>query len=94
MVGSVREPIQVYLSSDERAALERAARDLGLSRSEVLRRGLRAVSDRGTTAPRAGSADNEAITPASAGPGPAPPSLPIAPLRELLEELSGDRGDR
>ena len=37
----VREPIQVYLTADERALLDRAARDTGLSRAEILRRGLR-----------------------------------------------------
>lgn len=39
----VREPIQVYLNAGERAALDRLARELGVSRAEVLRRGLRAV---------------------------------------------------
>ena len=37
----VREPIQVYLTADERALLDRAARDTGYSRAEILRRGLR-----------------------------------------------------
>ena len=37
----VREPIQVYLTADERALLDQAARDTGLSRAEILRRGLR-----------------------------------------------------
>ncbi len=37
----VREPIQVYLTADERALLDRAARDTGHSRAEILRRGLR-----------------------------------------------------
>jgi hypothetical protein len=36
----VREPIQVYLSADERDVLDKLAEDLGLSRAEVLRRGL------------------------------------------------------
>ncbi len=36
----VREPIQVYLTIDERSVLDRLADDLGLSRAEVLRRGL------------------------------------------------------
>jgi hypothetical protein len=42
----VREPIQVYLDGGERAALDRLARALGVSRAEVLRRGLDAL-DRG-----------------------------------------------
>ena len=39
-VRSVREPVQVYLESPDRALLERAAAASGLSRAEVLRRGL------------------------------------------------------
>ncbi len=37
----VREPIQVFLTADERALLDEAARDTGYSRAEILRRGLR-----------------------------------------------------
>ena len=37
---SVREPVQVYLEPPDRALLERAAVASGLSRAEVLRRGL------------------------------------------------------
>lgn len=37
----VREPIQVYLDRGERAILDRVAGETGLSRTEVLRRGLR-----------------------------------------------------
>ena len=37
----VREPIQVYLDPDERALLDRLPDDTGLSRAEILRRGLR-----------------------------------------------------
>jgi hypothetical protein len=37
----VREPIQVYLNVDERALLDRVAAETGLSRAEILRRGLR-----------------------------------------------------
>ncbi len=44
MPSSVREPIQVYLTRRERAALERLARQMGVSRSEVLRRGLSALA--------------------------------------------------
>ncbi|MDQ2665828.1 MAG: hypothetical protein M3Z05_07440 [Gemmatimonadota bacterium] len=38
---SVREPVQVYMEVPDRALLERAAVASGLSRAEVLRRGLR-----------------------------------------------------
>lgn len=37
----VREPMQVYLDVADRSALDRAAEVSGLSRAEVLRRGLR-----------------------------------------------------
>lgn len=39
--GSVREPVQVYLSESDRAALDRVAVVTGLPRTEILRRGLR-----------------------------------------------------
>jgi hypothetical protein len=38
---AVREPLQVYLTADERRLLDRVAKHAGLSRAEVLRRGLR-----------------------------------------------------
>ena len=37
---AVREPVQVYMDAPDRALLERAAVESGLSRAEVLRRGL------------------------------------------------------
>ena len=37
---AVREPVQVYLDAPDRALLEQAAVASGLSRAEVLRRGL------------------------------------------------------
>lgn len=40
----VREPIQVYLAPEDRALLDNVATTSGLSRAEVLRRGIRAVS--------------------------------------------------
>jgi hypothetical protein len=47
----VREPLQVYLDPDERALLDRLARGAGLSRAEILRRGLQsfAVAQGGTS---------------------------------------------
>lgn len=44
--GRVREPIQVYLDQRERSQLDRLAHELGLSRAEVLRRGLMSLADR------------------------------------------------
>ncbi|MFQ5703051.1 MAG: hypothetical protein ACE5HT_03425 [Gemmatimonadales bacterium] len=41
---SVREPLQVYLTRDERAMLDRLSADTGLSRAEVLRRGMRSFA--------------------------------------------------
>ncbi|HEX9730095.1 MAG TPA: ribbon-helix-helix protein, CopG family [Gemmatimonadales bacterium] len=40
----VREPLQVYLTADERALLDRLAAEYGISRAEVLRRGIRAFA--------------------------------------------------
>ena len=40
---SVREPIQVYLARPDRELLDRLAEQTGLSRAEILRRGLRRV---------------------------------------------------
>ncbi len=41
---TVREPLQVYLAPDERALLDEVAARTGLSRAEVLRRGLRSFA--------------------------------------------------
>lgn len=41
---AVREPIQVYLSADERTELDRLAHEEGISRAEVLRRGIRSYA--------------------------------------------------
>lgn len=41
---AVKEPIQVYLDAGDRAVLEGVAESTGLSRAEVLRRGLRAYA--------------------------------------------------
>ncbi|HEX6048366.1 MAG TPA: ribbon-helix-helix protein, CopG family [Gemmatimonadaceae bacterium] len=40
---AVREPIQVYLARPDRELLDRLAEQTGLSRAEILRRGLRRV---------------------------------------------------
>ncbi len=41
----VREPVQVYLDSHDRALLEAMAQQSSLSRAELLRLGLRRLSD-------------------------------------------------
>jgi hypothetical protein len=38
---SVREPVQVYLAPDDRDLLNRLAEETGLTKAEILRRGLR-----------------------------------------------------
>ncbi len=40
----VREPIQIYMSADERRLLDSLAAEIGLSRAEILRRGLRSFA--------------------------------------------------
>jgi len=40
----VREPVQVYLEPDDSALLARLAADAGLSKAEVMRRGMRAFA--------------------------------------------------
>lgn len=88
----VREPIQVYLTAAERAALDRTARDLGVSRSEALRRGIEAVAGTANAgALRELTAAGYVTAPAHA-PGGAPPSAPVAPFDTLLGELADDRG--
>lgn len=94
MARTVREPIQVYLTPEERAELERAAEGLGVSRSEVLRRGIEAVRATGYRGPLSDMAEGRLVTPATAGPGPPPPSAPVARLADLLDELATDRDDR
>ena len=41
---SVREPVQVYLAADDRDLLNRLAEETGLSKAEVLRRGVRSFA--------------------------------------------------
>lgn len=94
MSKSVREPIQVYLTAQERDVLDRCAAELGVSRSEVLRRGLRAVGEPSDTGPAERPGQAGVLTPPSSATDQPPPSLPVAPLRKLLEELNEDRRER
>ncbi len=41
---AVREPVQVYLAPDDRKLLDSLARATGLSRAEILRRGIRSFA--------------------------------------------------
>ena len=40
----IREPIQIYMAPDERRFLDTLAHETGLSRAEVLRRGMRSFA--------------------------------------------------
>lgn len=42
--GRVREPAQVYLEADDRDLLARLAAETGLSKAEILRRGVRSFA--------------------------------------------------
>jgi hypothetical protein len=42
--GSVKEPVQVYLAPDDRDLLNRLADETGLSKAEILRRGVRSFA--------------------------------------------------
>ena len=50
---SVREPIQVYMAADDRRLLDQLSESTGLSRAEILRRGVRsfAAEQAGGTGP-------------------------------------------
>lgn len=41
---ATREPVQVYLASDDSALLARLAEEAGLSKAEILRRGVRSYA--------------------------------------------------
>ena len=42
--GLVREPVQVYLAPDDSALLNRLAEETGLSKAEILRRGVKSYA--------------------------------------------------
>ena len=49
---AVREPVQVYLAPDDRDLLTRLAEETGLSKAEILRRGVRSFArERGVASP-------------------------------------------
>lgn len=94
MANLVREPIQTYLTADERAELDRAAEDLGVSRSEALRRGIEALRRGRYEGSLRDLVEGGLITPPAAGSGEPPPSRPVAGLDELLADLAEDRAER
>jgi hypothetical protein len=94
MAKVVREPIQVYLTPEERAELDRAAAAMGVSRSEVLRRGISAVeSPQPYEGALRGLVEGGLVTPPTIRRGSPPPSRPVAPLADLMSELEQDRRD-
>ncbi len=66
--GLVREPVQVYLAPDDSALLNRLAEESGLSKAEILRRGVKcyAREQRGAVAPML-----RFLSDSNAGPWPA-----------------------
>lgn len=90
----IREPIQVYLSTAERDQLDRLASRLGVSRSEVLRRGLEGIAERDKDAALADLVRRGLLRPPLSTGGSVPPGKPIAPLDELLKDLDEARSDR
>jgi hypothetical protein len=93
MTRAVREPIQVYLSAEERAELDAAARSIGVSRSEMLRRGIASAGGAMYTGALRDLVDAGYMTPASTPAGAPPPSAPVASLRKILTQLEADRGE-
>ncbi len=95
MADRVREPIQTYLTAAERAELDRVAKELGVSRSEALRRGIRALAGNAALGISLRELTGAGlVTPPRAGPGHPPPSDPVARLEDLLADLADDRGER
>jgi len=80
MAKQTREPLQVYLTEEERTELDRLAAAMGVSRSEALRRGVAALAPTTlATGPLAALADEGLVTPARLEPGEPPAGRPVAP---------------
>ena len=94
MADRVREHIQVYLTGEERAELDRRAGELGVSRSEALRRGILELGRPLGTGPLRGLAEVGLLTPPSRSSGVPPHGRPVAPLARILGERALDRGGR
>lgn len=94
MARIARKPIQVYLTADERTKLDVAARSMGLSRSEVLRRGVGLAGSVAYVGPLRDLIEDGYLTPAARGPGASHSSAPVPRLRTILAELEADRGEQ
>jgi hypothetical protein len=67
----VREAVMVYLDARDRALLERVAKETGLARTELLRRGLWHLAERGLSDAPTGSAFDYLVETASTQDTPA-----------------------
>jgi hypothetical protein len=85
---TVREPVQVYLDATDRSLLEEVASRTGLSRAEILRRGLRRVADDLLAERRPGAAFEHLV-----GALGDDPSLPANLSTDHDRHLYGDRDD-
>lgn len=96
MTPRVREPIQVYLSTAERERLDRVAKRMGVSRSEVLRRGLEEVAERDKEEALADLVRRGLLKPASHSYTPIPDRerKPIMSFEDLMADLEESRADR
>ena len=94
MVDRVREPIQVYLTREERAELDRRAEELGVSRSEALRKGILALGNPRGAGPLGRLVEEGLVTPPLRRSGTPPRGVSVAPLARILEELARDREER
>ncbi len=83
------------MTEGERAELDQVAASLGVSRSEVLRRGVTTMgSTRLDDGPLMDLIAEGVVTPAKVKPALPPMCKPVAPLREILRDLDDDREDR
>lgn len=91
----VREPIQVYLSTAERERLDQVAKRMGVSRSEVLRRGLEEVAEREKEERLAELVRRGILKPAlhTYTPIPEHERRPIMSFEELMADLDEARAD-
>ncbi len=85
----VRAPVQVYLDPADRDLLEQVVRATGLSRAEILRRGLRRVADEALTERAPGWSLDRLV-----GPQGAAADLPKDLAERHDEYLYGSQEDR
>lgn len=84
----------MYLTGEERAELDRRAGELGVSRSEALRRGILALGRPLATGPLRSLSEEGLLSPALRASGTPAPGRPVATVARILEGLATDREDR